>query len=114
MKNTARGGGLRDSYSTRHESLDMPPHAVYFTVQGMDLSTHPLLSCCIFHNTRHEFLDTSPHAVFFVHTSIGGTLNNMLYFLVVWLGEVFITTRTAANLGDQDIIKCLNKLFLTN
>ena len=58
--------------------------------------------CCI-------CLKTLPSAVFFIHTSIGGALSVILYFLVVWLGAIFSSTQTA---GDQDISKCLNNLFL--
>ena len=50
--------------------------------------------------------------VFFVHTSIGGALSAILYFLVVWLGATFSSTQTALIFGDQDISKCLCNLFL--
>ena len=53
-----------------------------------------------------------PRAVFFVHTSIGGALNVILYFLVVWLRTIFSSTQTAAIFGDKDISKCLYNLFL--
>ena len=54
-----------------------------------------------------------PRAVFFVHTSIGGALCVILYFLVVWLGAIFSSTQTAAIFGDQDISKCLYNQFLS-
>ena len=44
-----------------------------------------------------------PSAVFFIHTSIGGALSVILYFLVVWLGAIFSGTQTAAIFSDQDI-----------
>ena len=50
--------------------------------------------------------------MFFVHTSIGGALSVILYFLVVWLGAIFSSTQTAVIFGDQDISKCLDDLFL--
>ena len=53
-----------------------------------------------------------PSAIFFVHTSIGGALSVILYFLVVWLGAIFSSTQTAAIFSDQDISKCLYNLFL--
>ena len=53
-----------------------------------------------------------PSTVFFIHTSIGGHLTVILYFLVVWLGANFSSTQTAAIFSDQDISKCLTNLFL--
>ena len=53
-----------------------------------------------------------PSAVFFIHTSIGSALSVILYFLVIWLGEIFSSTQTAVIFGDQDISKCLTNLFL--
>ena len=53
-----------------------------------------------------------PSAVFFIHTSIGGAESVILYLLVVWLGEIFFSTQTAAIFNDQDISKCLYNLFL--
>ena len=53
-----------------------------------------------------------PSAVFFIHTSIGGALTVILYFLVVWLRAIFSSTQTAAIFSDQDISKCLTNLFL--
>jgi len=50
---------------------------------------------------------TQPRAIFFIHTSIGGALGVILYFLVVWLGETFYSTQTAAGIN-----KCFNNLFL--
>ena len=49
-ENTARGGMLRDKYSTRQSRV------LYFS------------------------RDTSPSAVFFVHTSTGSALGGILYF----------------------------------
>jgi len=37
----------------------------------------------------YESLDTPPRAVFLIHTSIGGALSAVLYFLVIWFREVF-------------------------
>ena len=51
-------------------------------------------------------------AVFFIHTSIGGALTVILYFLVVWLREIFSSTQTTAIFGDQDISNCLTNLFV--
>jgi len=31
---------------------------------------------------------------------------------MVWLGEIFCSSRVTANFGDRDISKCLNNLFL--
>ena len=53
-----------------------------------------------------------PSVVFFLHTSLGGALTAMLYFLVIWLGVTFSSTQTAEIFGDQDISKCLTTLFL--
>ena len=53
-----------------------------------------------------------PSAVFFIHTSIGGAITIILYFLVIWLGAIFSSTQTATIFGDQDISKCLTNLFL--
>ena len=44
--------------------------------------------------------------------SIVSSLSDILYFLVVWLGEIFYSSQATANFGDQDISKCLNNLFL--
>ena len=44
-----------------------------------------------------------PSVVFFLHTSLGGALTAMLYFLVIWLGVTFSSTQTAEIFGDQDI-----------
>ena len=63
------------------------------------------VECCI-------CLETPPNAVFFIHTSIGGALSVILYFLVVWLGAIFSNTQTTVIFGDQDISKCLYNLFL--
>jgi len=82
MENTAPGGVLRDSYSTKQSR-------VLYDSRDMHLS-----------------------GVFFIHTSIGGALSDILYFLVVWLGEIFYSSQATANFGDQDISKCLNNLFL--
>jgi len=53
MENTARGGVLRDSYSTRRNRV------------------------------LYDSQDTHPSAVFFIHISIGGALSDILYFLVI-------------------------------
>ena len=82
MENTARGDVTRDSCSTRRSWL------------------------------LYDSWDTDPRAVFFIHTSIGGALSDILYFLVVWLREIFCCSSVAAYFGDQDISKCLNNLFL--
>ena len=60
--------------------------------------------CCI-------CLEIPQSAVFFVHTSIGGALTVILYFLVVWLGAIFSSTQTTVTFGDQAISKCLTNLF---
>ena len=49
---------------------------------------------------------------FFIHTSIGGALTVILYFLVIWLGAIFSSIQTAVTFSDQDISKCLTNLFL--
>jgi len=36
----------------------------------------------------------------------------ILYDIVVWLREIFCSTQTIVNFGDQYISKCLNNLFL--
>ena len=82
MENTVRGG--RVERLIQHE---VKPSAVF-------ASRHP------------------PSAVFFIHTSIGGALTVILYFLVVWLRAIFSSTQTAVIFGDQDISKCLTNLFL--
>ena len=69
------------------------------------------------YNTRlrlvlYDSRDTHPSAVFFMHTSIGGALSDILYFLVVWLREIFYSAQTAASFVEHDISKCLNNLFL--
>ena len=67
------------------------------------------------HEVKPSAVFASRHplsAVFFIHTSIGGALTVILYFLVVWLGEIFSSTQTAVSFGDQNISKCLNNLFL--
>ena len=51
-------------------------------------------------------------AIFFIHTSIGGALRVILYFLVMWLRTIFSKTQTAVIFCDQDISKCLYNLFL--
>jgi len=38
----------------------------------------------------YDSQDMHPSAVFFTHTSIDGAVSIMLYFLVVWLGEIFV------------------------
>jgi len=82
LKMQHEGGVSRDSYSTRGSQV------------------------------LYDSQDTHPSAVFFIHTSIGDALSDILYFLVVWLGEIFCSSRAAANFSDQDISKCLNNLFL--
>jgi len=62
----------------------------------------------------YDSRDTHPSAVFFIHTSIGGALSDILYFLVVWLREIFCSAQTAANFGEQDISKYLNTSHRTN
>ena len=42
----------------------------------------------------------------------GSALNVILYFLVVWLGEIFSSTQTAAIFSDKDISKSSYNLFL--
>ena len=64
---------------------------------------------CVWRLIQHQ---AKPSAVFFIHTSIGGALTVILYFLVIWLGAIFSSTQTTATFGDQDISKCLNNLFL--
>ena len=59
----------------------------------------------------YDSQDMHPSAVFFIHTSIGGALSDILYFLVVWLREIFCSSQAAVNFSDQDISK-LNNLFL--
>jgi len=59
MENTARGGVSRDSYSKRQSRV------------------------------LYDSRDTHLSAIFFMHTSIGGALNDILYFLVVCLREIF-------------------------
>ena len=49
----------------------------------------------------------SPSAVFFIHTSIGGALIVILYFLVVWLGTTFLSGQIAAIFAHQDVSECL-------
>jgi len=82
MENTAQGGVLRDLYSTRRSQV------------------------------LYDSQDTHPSAVFFIYTSMGGALSDILYFLVVWLREVFCSARIAVNFGEHDISKCLNNLFI--
>jgi len=82
MENTARGGVLRYSYSTRRSRV------------------------------LYDSRDMHPSAAFFIHTSIGSALSDILYFLVVWLGEIFCCSQATVNFGDQDISRCLNNLFL--
>ena len=41
-----------------------------------------------------------------------GALNGILYFLVVWLGEIFSSTQITVIFGDPDINKCLYNIFL--
>ena len=53
-----------------------------------------------------------PSAVFFIHTSIGGALSVILYFLIIWLRVILSSTQTAAIFGDQDINKCVYNLSL--
>jgi len=65
------------------------------------------------HSTRqsqvlYDSRDMHLTAVFFIHTSIGSVLSDILYFLIVWLGEIFCGSQVVANFGDQDISKCLN------
>ena len=74
MENTARGGGGggRAERLIQHEAK---PSAVF-------ASRHP------------------SSAVFFIHTSIGGALTVILYFLVVWFRAIFSSTQTAAIFGD--------------
>ena len=45
---------------------------------------------------------TLPSAIFFVHTTMGSTLDVILYFLVVWLGEIFCSTQNVAKFDDQE------------
>jgi len=47
-----------------------------------------------------------------LHFSYKQALSDILNFLVIWLGEIFCSSRATANFGDQDISKCLNNLFL--
>jgi len=39
-------------------------------------------------------------------------IGHVMYFLVVWLGEIFCSARIAASFGEHDINKCLNNLFI--
>jgi len=82
MENAVRGGMSRDYYSTRQSRV------------------------------LYDSWDMHRSAVFFIHTSIGSALSDILYFLIVWLREIFCSSQATANFGDQDISKCLNNLFL--
>ena len=48
----------------------------------------------------------------YTYTSIGGALSDILYFLVIWLREIFCSIQVAVNFSDQDISKCSNSPFL--
>ena len=74
-------------------------------------STRGCVECCI---CPHPPPPPPPpsSAVFFIHTSIGGAITVILYFLVIWLGAIFSSTQTTTIFGDQDISKCLTNLFL--
>ena len=52
------------------------------------------------------------YCIFFIHTSIGGALTVILYFLVVWLRAIFSSTQTAVIFGDKNTSKWLTNLFL--
>jgi len=75
-ENTAQGGMPRDPYSMRQSQV------------------------------LHLPQETHQSAVFFVHTSKGGALSDILYFLVVLHGAIFLSTQTAVILGNQAISKC--------
>ena len=45
-------------------------------------------------------------AVLFIHTSIGGALTVILYFLVIWLGATFLSGQIAAISAHQDVSEC--------
>jgi len=49
--------------------------------------------CCICH----------PSAVFFVHTSKGGALSDILYFLVAFHGAIFLEYLNYCDFGDLAI-----------
>ena len=46
------------------------------------------------------------------HTSISGALSVLLYFLVVLLGAIFLSTQIASVFGDQTISKLSYNLFV--
>ena len=78
-------------------------------------STRGCVKRLIQHKAKPSAVFASRHpssAVFFIHTSIGGALCVILYFLVVWLGAIFSGTQTAVIFSDKDISKCLTNLFL--
>ena len=47
-----------------------------------------------------------------MHTSIGGALTVILYFLVILLGVIFSSAQTAAIFSYQDYSECLDSIFL--
>ena len=53
-----------------------------------------------------------PSTVLFVHTSIDSALSVLLYFLVVLLGVIFLSTRIASVFGDHTISKLSYNLFV--
>ena len=44
-------------------------------------------------------------AVLFIHTSVGDALSVILYFLVILLGALFLSTQIASIFGDQIVSK---------
>ena len=78
-------------------------------------STRRRVERLIQHEVKPSAVFASRHPlsiVFFIHTSIGGALSVILYFLVIWFGVIFSSTQTAAIFGVQDISKFSTNLFL--
>ena len=51
-------------------------------------------------------------AAFFIHTSTGGALSVLLYFLVILLGVIFLGTQIASIFSYQTISKLSYNLFV--
>jgi len=64
------------------------------------------------HKAKPGSRDTHKSAVFSVHTSKGGALSDLLYFLIVLYGTIFSSTQTAMIFSDQAISKCWYIQFL--
>ena len=84
---------------------------MYFTAAHVYGNTAPpeRVERFIQHKALAEYCMILEIPTLVLYTSIRSALSDILYFLVIWLVEIFCSTQIATNFGDQDIS---NNLFL--